>query len=236
MIGWVKIHRQLTDHWIFNDPVKFRWWIIILFEANYKPNKMLLGNMLYDVHPGQCTLSIRTWAIKFGVGTKSVESFFKLLEKDGMITRKTIGKGKHSTTLINIENYAKYQVIEETQGGTQKGTQRKRKGSTTKEDILFNNNISEELEETKKIPDLYEFLDYLKFELTQFNYSSYEFPVKSKYESWVDNGWRDGNNKDIINWKLKLKNTITHLKPINNGTKPSNSGPTEEGLLAFING
>lgn len=99
--------------------------------------------------------------------------------------------------------------------------------------------IKQSNNETSKptnIPSVEEFLDYLKFELTDFNYSSYEFSVKSKYESWVDNNWKDGNDKPILNWKLKLKNTIPHLKPINNGTKPSNSGPTEEGLLAFING
>lgn len=35
--------------------------------------------------------------------------------------------------------------------------------------------------------------------------------IKLKYDSWVENGWKDGNNKKIINWKSKLLNTIPYL-------------------------
>jgi hypothetical protein len=58
--------------------------------------------------------------------------FFSMLESDNMITKETIGKGKQSTTLINISNYECYQGTEETQDTTLNTTQEKRKRDTNK--------------------------------------------------------------------------------------------------------
>ena len=30
--------------------------------------------------------------------------------------------------------------------------------------------------------------------------------------AWVENGWKDGNDKQIKNWKTKLTNTIPYLR------------------------
>jgi len=35
--------------------------------------------------------------------------------------------------------------------------------------------------------------------------------LKFKYDSWVENGWKDGNDNKIKNWKSKLLNTLPHL-------------------------
>jgi uncharacterized protein YihD (DUF1040 family) len=35
--------------------------------------------------------------------------------------------------------------------------------------------------------------------------------LKLKYESWIENGWKDGNQRKIVNWKSKLLNTIQYL-------------------------
>lgn len=66
-----------------------------------------------------------------------------------------------------------------------------------------------------KIPSLTEFLNYY-FDELQRDFPSLDFSVQAKYESWLENDWRDGNNTPIKNWKTKLKNTIPFLKPITN--------------------
>lgn len=43
-----------------------------------------------------------------------------------------------------------------------------------------------------------------------------EFHLKAKYDSWVEDGWKDGNGNKIKNWKTKLKNTLPYLKENNN--------------------
>ena len=105
----------------------------MLLEVNYSEGKMPLGNQLITVKRGSSTNSIRTWSDLFGCGTKATTNFFELLESDGMITRKVLGKGKHSTTLININNYEDYQASEETLTDTLTTTQAQRKGHTIKE-------------------------------------------------------------------------------------------------------
>lgn len=36
--------------------------------------------------------------------------------------------------------------------------------------------------------------------------------LKSKYDAWLENGWKNGNDKKIVNWKSALNNTIPYLK------------------------
>ncbi|MFP7656121.1 DUF1376 domain-containing protein [Chryseobacterium proteolyticum] len=42
----------------------------------------------------------------------------------------------------------------------------------------------------------------------------YQSQIESKYDTWVAAGWKDGYGKKIENWKLKIQNTIPHIKPI----------------------
>ena len=35
--------------------------------------------------------------------------------------------------------------------------------------------------------------------------------LKLKYDAWLENGWKNGYNKPIQNWKTTLLNTIPHL-------------------------
>lgn len=75
-------------------------------------------------------------------------------------------------------------------------------------------------EEDKKrkdnIPALKEFLNYaiIVCKKANLNYNEFQFAIESKYETWVQDGWKDGNGKIIKNWKTKFSNTLTHLKPI----------------------
>ena len=66
------------------------------------------------------------------------------------------------------------------------------------------------------IPSISEFMDYYKNDLST-KFPNLDFQVQTKYESWIENNWKDGNNKSIINWKTKLKATIIYFKPDNNG-------------------
>lgn len=80
-----------------------------------------------------------------------------------------------------------------------------------------------EIKENKNIPPLSEFLEYVKtIEEFSTKFDSLKFSIQSKYESWVENGWNDGHNKEIKNWKSKIKNTLPHLKPIYQSNNQNN--------------
>lgn len=52
--------------------------------------------------------------------------------------------------------------------------------------------------------------------------------LKLKYQSWIENGWRDGNDKPIVNWKTKILNTLPFLKKDENSWKDGHGVKTKE--------
>lgn len=67
----------------------------------------------------------------------------------------------------------------------------------------------------KDIPTIEVFLQHCKESLMD-KFASYEFSIRSKYKTWVDNGWKDGYDNPIKNWKNKINNGFQYLKPIHN--------------------
>jgi hypothetical protein len=75
------------------------------------------------------------------------------------------------------------------------------------------------------IPAIEEFLSFCKQDMQDNGliYSDYEYSLKSKYDSWVQNKWKDGHNKQIKNWKSKIRNTIPFLSAIKPSSKQSSN-------------
>jgi len=196
--GFISLHRSIKKHWIFDKDKYFKWWVLMLMEVNHSGKKFALYYEIYDVKRGQSANSLKVWAKLFNCAPKTVTRFFDLLIEDKMIVRKIIGKGLRSTTLINVEKYNQYQDV----GNRKviaKGTQSNRKVPT-------NNNVNN----YNKV-NIPKFLDFKIYALSKSDLLDKRL-LKLKYESWSVNGWKDGNNKPIKNWKSKLLNTIPYLE------------------------
>lgn len=164
--GWISLYRSIKDHWVWSDPIKLKWWLSVLFEVNHTDNKVAIGYNVIECKRGQSLKSLRTWATEFECGTKAATKFFDMLEKDGMITRETIGKGKHSTTLLTVCNYDTYQskkvdkeTLDATQGkrkGDTKETQGRHKGHTNNNDNNANNENNEDKYPFSEFWDVYD--------------------------------------------------------------------------------
>jgi hypothetical protein len=70
------------------------------------------------------------------------------------------------------------------------------------------NDTDNDTDINKKIPTFIEFRDYALQNKPLANIKD----LKLKYDSWVANGWKDGNNKKIVNWKSKILNTLPFIK------------------------
>ena len=108
--GWVKIYRDLREHWVFSDPVLLRMWIDILLTANHEPNKATVKNQIIDIKRGQFWTSYRKMALRWGMDVKTVKKSLGLLQNDGMIT---VDARRGYGTLITVENYKVYQDFSE---------------------------------------------------------------------------------------------------------------------------
>lgn len=108
MSGWIKIHRDLANHWVAQDMEKLGRWLDLLMFASHKDNKVLMGGRLIDVKRGQMIASCDFLAKRWRCSKSTVSAFLDLLESDNMIERCTERKITH----ITICNYESYQQLE----------------------------------------------------------------------------------------------------------------------------
>lgn len=214
MRGWFKVPRDIKNHWIWEDPIKLKKWITILMEVNYIEGKIPLGNKIVQVKRGSSAKSIRTWSNLFNCGTKATTNFFELLEDEGMITRSVIGKGKHSTTLINITNYEEYQAGEETLGNTLTSTQTQREQHTIEE----SNKENIVKKERKKFipPSQEDVIIYLKeIGLAEGRIAMVE--AEKFIDHYKSNGWMVGGKAKMQDWNAAVRNWMKRDFKIGSG-------------------
>ncbi len=78
--------------------------------------------------------------------------------------------------------------------------------------VNVNDTVNDNEPERSNIPEFSEFKNYALENNKSIDINTLEL----KYKAWKENGWKDGNNKPIKNWKSKLLNTIPYLKNENN--------------------
>ena len=108
MEGWIKIYRQIRNHWIWKDKEPFdkrSAWIDLLLSVNHKSKKIPFENDFIEIERGQTLTSIKQLAERWSWSRHKVSDYLNQLEQDTMIvqvrdTRKT---------LVSIVNYSKYQ-------------------------------------------------------------------------------------------------------------------------------
>lgn len=134
MNGWISIDRQIQNHWIWQDPIKFKWWMDILLTVNIELKKVNLGYDVFDCNRGESIMSLQTWATRWKVSKDTARNFLKLLEKENMIKCVSVGK----STRLTVCNYDTYQMPLHV-----KQTQSKRNTHTTKQynNKTNNNNV-----------------------------------------------------------------------------------------------
>lgn len=104
--GWIKAHRSMREHWIFQDPLLFKIWMDILWSANYEKKKVKIKGKIITINPGQFWTSIRKLSVRWDIDKNTVGKKLKLLQSDGMIF---VDSMPNYGTLITVCNYALYQ-------------------------------------------------------------------------------------------------------------------------------
>lgn len=105
MAGWIKIYRDLQDHWLAQDMEKLGRWTSLLLMATHEDKKVLVGNQLIELKRGQLIASNSFLADRWKISERSVLRFLDLLESDSMLHRCTHRK----VTILTVCNYDSYQ-------------------------------------------------------------------------------------------------------------------------------
>jgi DNA replication protein DnaD len=107
MQGWIKLHRKIQEHWLYQEERQFsryEAWIDLIMMANHKQTTVLLGNELVQAQRGQVITSEHKLMKKWKWGKSRLRAFLEMLQKEGMITKKSDRK----KTVITICNYNIY--------------------------------------------------------------------------------------------------------------------------------
>jgi DNA-binding transcriptional regulator YhcF (GntR family) len=102
--GYIKLYRSIRNHWVWEDPRKFQWWIDILMECNHDDKKVPIGFELFDCKRGQTLHSRLEWSKRWRVDESTVRRFLSMLEADGMIETENLKK----TTRVTVCKYGSY--------------------------------------------------------------------------------------------------------------------------------
>ena len=188
--GWIKLHRQILEWEWYSDNNCFRLFLHLILKANHK-EKRFKG---IELRVGSIVTSRDLLARETGLSSQQIRTALTKLILTNEITSKTSSQG----TIIQIVSYEKYQV------STNEITNEQ---PTSNQQSTTNNNVKKEKKEIY-IPEFSEFVAYAVSQVPNV----IQQEVKLKYDSWVVNGWKDGNDKKIVNWKSKLNNTLPFLK------------------------
>ncbi|MFG6369568.1 MAG: hypothetical protein K1W16_14370 [Lachnospiraceae bacterium] len=108
--GWVKIHRQICENWIWNEKPysKGQAWIDLLLLANHQESKIPYKDEIINIERGTVCRSVLWLSNRWGWGREKTRRFLKQLEVDEMLK---INAATHQTT-ITIVNYDFYQDLQ----------------------------------------------------------------------------------------------------------------------------
>lgn len=113
MEGWISLHRQLQEHWLWKSKEPFdkrSAWIDLLLMVNHQKEKVEFDKGLIEVERGQRITSLEKLSKRWRWSRHKVSDYLNQLEQDGMLIQVRDNK----KTLISIENYDKYQIQKET--------------------------------------------------------------------------------------------------------------------------
>ena len=105
MSGWIKIHRDINQHWIWQDSNYLKWWLDILLEVNHTECEIVIKGTILKCGRGEKLYSLDTWANRWNTNKSKVNRFLKMLEKQNMISL----KNETHTTRLKVCKYEDYQ-------------------------------------------------------------------------------------------------------------------------------
>ena len=105
MSGWICLHRDIVDHWIYKDAENLKAWIDLLMLANIENKKFMINDSMILCKRGQLAYSQLTLAERWKWSRQNVRTFLAKLSADKMISIFSTNK----TTIITICNYSLYQ-------------------------------------------------------------------------------------------------------------------------------
>lgn len=202
--GWISIHRQLLDHWLWKENREFskaEAWIDILMNVNHTPQEVVIKTTVYKVGRGESIMSLDTWGKRWKWNKSKVRRFLSLLQEQSMIEL----KNETQTTRLTVCKYDSYQVQRNTNE-----TQMKRKRNASETQMTPNNNGNKENKENNEN----NYREFAHLSLSQIEYDKLnEFWSKKQIDEILDSIENYAKNKSYTSLYLTCRKWLTKEYP-----------------------
>lgn len=103
--GWIKVHRGMLEHGIFQDGELLRLWMYLLLKATYRELDLPVGRQVVHLEPGQLLYGRQAVSQKLDIGEYQLRKMMAQLEQFGSLTIES-----HSRySVVTITNWVQYQ-------------------------------------------------------------------------------------------------------------------------------
>ena len=228
MAGYIKLYRDIQEHWIWQDKPfsKGQAWIDLLMTANHDENKVVLGNEIILVERGCLITSEVKLAKRWGWSRCKVRTFLELLVNDGMIDKKSDSK----KTYLKILNYNVWQDSK-----TTKKHQKDSVHTAFRQHLDTNkNDKNDKNEKNDKNNKNNIFIPPALEEVTAYcRERNNNVDAQRWYDFYSAKGWMIGKNK-MKDWKAAVRTwekSSTSKQIKSKSTNPFLELAREEGLL-----
>lgn len=212
--GWVKLHRKIRDHWIWQDPNYLKWWIDLLMLVNHSPAKVLINGKPILIQRGMYHTSETKLSERWYIDRRTVSRFLKMLESDDMIT---VNKRRQDGTTVKVNNYAAYQGVfdgdmhNEMDNGIHNESASKAHQNVHKQEL--NNNKNSKNEKNSNIgglrppaPTSKKFIIPTVEEITAYCADRHNgIDAEHFHDHYTARGWILSNGKKMVDWKASVR-------------------------------
>jgi len=174
------------------------------------------------------------WKKKFGLptsmvmeatGIKSYSVYKKHLDQlveFGFIDMIELSRNQYSANIIALKENDKASIKALDKALIKHSS--KQTESTSQSIITIDKQVNNSTikQETKKgVPPSFDsFLNHAQKKAEEKNIFLDTEKVKTKFEAWLENGWKDLNDKPIINWKVKITSNLPYWQKVGANNKP----------------
>lgn len=234
MAGWIKISRDIVNHWLWQDAERLKWWFDLLLMAAWEDRQTMHDAHLFTLRRGQMVASVSYLSDRWGKSHPTIIRFLKMLEDEGMIYRQTLYR---QTPIITICNYDKYQVAFDTQVDTLIYTQIDGQVDTQ----VYTNKENKEDKESKEVKNMKEKSEKEKFNIEKFGdgwaelvgeWLAYKVSRRQSYKSQASvdilfKKLQNLSNGDLAKARMIMEQSIGNnwagLFPLKDGQAPAAS-------------
>lgn len=209
--GYILLARSILDSDVFASQKLLKIWIWCLCKANFKDRSVPL-----KIGKGETIVNVKRGSFIFGRNKAEEELFidgstiYKSMQKLELMDMIKI-QSNNQYSIVTICKYNEYQqnenykVTTNEQPSNNQVTSNEQPSNTTNTlpKVKNDNNVKQ-----INIPDFEEFKIYALEKKSNICLEN----LKLKYDSWIENGWKNGNGKEIKNWKTNLLNTLPYIK------------------------